>query len=194
MSRTDNFNRADSYPTGLGTPSDAGSAWSTLAGDWGVGSNQARSGSAAGSLAVLECSGADGPVQVKFYGPSDAGLAFRATDAINYCFVGVKPGEIKLQTVVAGSYTTVGPTYTYSHAAGDLIAAVMSGSAVSVTLNGVEIIVPQTITFNQSATKHGLWTYTDPTVRFDDFAFTESGGGGLLIPVAMHHYRQQGIS
>lgn len=171
--RSDNFNRTDSYPNGIGESSGDGTIWGEDVGGWGVESNQARSESGPGLFTTLECLVADGTVQVKIYNPGDAGLLFRSSDTTNYCFVSVKPGEIKLQTVIAGSYATVGPTYSYSHTPGDTIAADLSGSSITVKLNGVQIIVPQTITHNQTATKHGLWTYTDTVVRFDDFNFSD---------------------
>jgi hypothetical protein len=177
--RSDNFNRADSYPTALGTPSDGGSDWISLVGGWGVESNQARSTSGANTSAVLECAESDGTVSAKFYSISQAALAFRCSDANNLITVFMKPGEMTINTFIAGTYSPVGPTYAYSHTPGDTIAAILSGSSVSVTLNGTQVIAPQTIAFNQSATKHGLLTYTDTTVRFDDFAFSSGGGSSL---------------
>jgi hypothetical protein len=86
--RTDNFDRADTT-NNIGTPSDAGSAWTQSQGTWGIASNAGYESSAAGAqnIAQLEASLADVDVQVTLSNVSagaDAGPVARFADTSNY--------------------------------------------------------------------------------------------------------------
>lgn len=172
LTRSDNFNRADSFPAELGMPSDGIEAWGSYTGSWGTISNQAGSSSTTNALTVLECGQSDGEISVATYDVVDTGIAFRVTDSDDYCLASIKPSQIALYTSTGGTFSSaLGSVYDYTHADGDVVTVVMKGTSVSVRLNGAEIIPPVTITHNSIATQHGLWTYLDSSTRFDNFEF-----------------------
>lgn len=178
--RSDNFNRADSYPSGLGNTSGESAAWTTYNGQWGVISNRAGSNSTANAFSALECGKSDGEINIATYTPTDAGIPFRVSDANNYCLASIKPNQIALFTNTGGSYSSaIGSIHNYTHVDGDVVTVVMDGTSISVRLNGDIVIAPVTITHNSTATQHGLWTYSDSSVRFDNFEFWAEVSGVL---------------
>src|SRR5689334_12682212 len=103
--RSDDFNRADNAST-LGTPSDAGSAWSALEGTWGISSNQAYNPTADGQgTAALESSIADAQVQATLATSGGSGLIGRATDGNNYIlFARADASNVKIYSRVSSSF------------------------------------------------------------------------------------------
>lgn len=178
--RSDNFNRSDSYPSGLGNSSGDGTSWTEWIGSWGVTSNQAQCSDIEDAVATLECAEADGEVKVAVFSVTNGGLIFRLSDASNYCRVRITTTAISLRTFIAGVESSdIGSPYAYSYEFGDVISVIMNGSSVSVNLNDVEVIPPQTITHNATATQHGLYGYLDTFIRFDDFQFIPETPSGL---------------
>src|SRR5688500_3275217 len=104
--RTDNFNRADTT-NGIGTPSDAGSAWSQLSGTWGISSNRAYESANTGqAVCVLEASASNVEVQVTLVTLNvDPGLIARAADDSNYILLAVGTNGFLLYKKVSGSFT-----------------------------------------------------------------------------------------
>lgn len=177
--RADTFNRANNAGP-LGTPSDAGSDWvqPSGSGSFLISSNQASQGSPAVNVAYLEASSATGEVQVTCNGTlTDHGPVGRLTDSSNYWYGSMRAGGCYLQKKVAGSYTSFGP-YTGA-SAGAVAKLVFSGSNVSLYLNGV-LLTTQSDSFNSTATKHGIGT-GNAAGLFDDFSFTDAGGGGATV-------------
>lgn len=182
MNRTDSFNRADSASS-LGTPSDAGTAWSALYGTWGVSGNAAYCPSnTVFGVAALEASAADADVQVTYRGPDPAanvGPAARVTDADNGIYLYNYAGTFYLVKNVAGAFTVL-DSAAGSTADGSVLRVRCQGDQVTAYLNGSPLIGPVTETFNQSATKHGLFNggLYGTANRFDDFSVTDLAGAG----------------
>lgn len=169
--RSDNFNRADT-PNGIGTPSDGGAGWSVTNGTWGISSNQGyESGSGAEAGCVLEASASNVAVQVTFAViSSDAGMLARFADTSNYLLAAVRPTNIQLYKVVAGSFTQLGSTYSATISNGDIVKLTCdAGSNLVVYHNGVSRITA-TDNAGSTNTKHGIRTNNDTTTRFDDFS------------------------
>lgn len=163
---SDTFNRADST-TSLGT-ADTGQAWTPLATTvWGIIGNTAyETGNAAQALAVVETGVSDCTVSVTMPVMGDTGLCFRASDNDNN-FV-TNPTALYREQSDTG-YTLLG-SYPQINA-GDRLAVVLSGSTITVKVNGAAVLTV-TDTFNQTATKHGLRSHNSTAARFDDFEVT----------------------
>lgn len=179
--RSDTFNRTDA--ASLGTPSDGGSAWIDYAGShFSVESNRAKmqSGGTNQILNSLECSEADGDVQVTIaVMPTADGAAvmFRCTDVSNFYEFDIRPsGVCRLYKIESGGYSILSQV-SYSGSSGDVLKVNLSGSAINCYINAV-LKVTQSNAFNQTATKHGIWTWQESTARWDDWSFTGTGGGG----------------
>lgn len=170
VGRSDRFTRADSASS-LGTPTDAGAAWTAGAGTWGISSNRAYRPSGPGeSWAYLSSSLADCQVEAKVAVASGgAGVIARrsgntyllwrwASDAV----------AIGLYEYNDGAYTLLGDTeYSASLADGDWLALRCEGSKVYALLNDC-VVRTVTTTFNSTATDHGVRA-SDDVARFDDF-------------------------
>jgi len=89
-----------------------------------------------------------------------SGLAARATDYNNYIGLlfnyGVGDNKLQLLKRVAGTSSQVAFSATAPLAADAVVELVLNGTAVSVKVNGVEVIAPQTITDFATVTTHGL--------------------------------------
>lgn len=195
--RSDNFNRADGS-SGLGTPSDGGSAWVPLSSGagtptWGISANQASMVSTTGvhDLDYLESSVGDCDVQITLATVvDDCGLSARLSDGSNFLMVRAKGTvtSFDLFKCVGGSFTSLG-TFSATPANGDIIKISMSGSSLTVFINGVSRITA-TDAFNSTATKHGLWGFSLPTtVRFDDFSATVPAAPS--VPVSIFRQREE---
>ena len=185
-SRSDNFNRSDTgSPHALGTPSDAGGNWSQHGtSEWGIVSNTAYNvGGGIDQSASLESSAADVEVEVTLTAsPSSGGangVCVRLTDGSNYyaAYWYIDDGNLYLDRYEAASYTNLG-IYDTTMAPGDIIKVITSGTTIEVYLNDVLRITATSQTFNQSATRHGLYAYDSAAGRYDDFSITDSSGGG----------------
>jgi hypothetical protein len=190
--RSDNFNRADNA-SALGTPSDAGSDWTAIAGTWGVGSNVARKVNATDGqdIAVLDSGTANVEAQVTFSTLSaDAGpgLVARLVDSSNYLLVQCRGGNsgsayLELYKFVSGTPTSLG-TYNTIVSAGDVVKLRCDGDSLTVYRNGSSVIGPVTESAHNTATKHGIQAYWAGsgassgtyTARHDDFSITDIGG------------------
>lgn len=183
--RADNFNRSDTT-NAIGTPSDAGSAWSQLFGTFGIASNQGYESAGTGqAMAVLESSEADGEVSVKLSVLPDAGKAAGvvcrvSTFAVGFYFEYLNDfgGFLRFYRMDFPTFTQLGQLNT-SISAGDVLSVEMSGNSLTPKVNGSAPGLSGGPTYtdshNSTATKHGLWADVAGAGRFDDFAFT--GGG-----------------
>lgn len=194
--RWDRFTRANNSGP-LGTPSDGGSAWldtSAIGGGalFGINGNQAYDAfDSGGNLAsTLDSGSSDTAVQVTLATFADQmGLSARATDSNNYLFIRAYSGlGYDLFKRVAGASTNLG-SYSTTPASGDVLKLDMSGSSLTVYVNGVSRITA-TDGFNSTATKHGLWAYSAnfTAARWDNFSITDLGGGGGPTIVPQHYY------
>lgn len=184
MNRSDDFNRADSTSS-LGSPSDGGSAWSALAGTWGINTNRGYSPSGGQAVAVLEASAADVRLEAVIQtAGSDYGLVVRASDNSNYWLLAITATNFVLYRKEAGSFTneTSGPAATVN---GDTVRFEANGTSLKGYLNGVEKL-SFTSSFNQSATQHGIRSNTDAVVRFDDLTITDLSPAGAGPRRARH--------
>ena len=188
--RTDNFNRADTT-NNIGTPSDGGSAWSQLAGTWGISGNAGYMSSAGGSdrTCVLESSVAIVTVQATLSvaptEPYDSGLSIRAADSGNYIYSYIYPIGPDISHVIykliSGAYTELVYDETPGTMAnGDVITlSADSGNNITSTWNAFS--VSANCSDGATNTKHGIYLYAgNSNTRFDAFSITEnsSGGGG----------------
>lgn len=183
--RSDNFNRSNSFPLGLGTSSGDGTVWEVLIGTWGVDSNQAQCSDVEDALTVLECGEPDGEVRVSVFNVSNGGMVVRLSDVNNYCKVRITSTTISLRTIILGVESSdIGSPYAYSYEFGDVISVIMNGSSISINVNDIEAIPAQTITHNSTATKHGLYGYTDTFIRYDDFQYIPAAASDLASGTA----------
>lgn len=172
---SDSFDRADSATT-LGN-ADTGQAWTALAGVFGIARNQARCVSGTVNLAATVDSGLadcvitwDVPVVHKVTS-SATRLVFRASDASNMLWlasrwpISFKWGIVKLEggTATALDYCDIVANDN------DTVKITLNGSSVKVSVNGTQYL-DTTITFNASATKHGIGSVGGGTIsRYDNF-------------------------
>jgi hypothetical protein len=170
---SDTFSRADGP---IGT-AETGQVWQVLDGDWIVTGRQARLqggfvGTADKHVAVIETMRADGTASVRagVIGSYGTRLVLRCTDVDNYLFVDWSGSTLSLRRRVAFVDTTLAST-TYAVVEDDLVAAILLGSAITVTVNGVTKLGPTTETFNVGATMHGLGAYDSASSTFDNFHF-----------------------
>jgi hypothetical protein len=176
--RTDNFNRTDTT-SNIGTPSDGGSAWSQLAGTWGINSNKAyESAGSSLSAVVLESSVSDVDVQATAVTVSAVvGLIARAADNNNYLNVSSASGSgTSMYKRVAGSFTQLG-SHATSAVDGDVLKFTVNGSSLTLYLNGVSRITA-TDSAGSTNTQHGLRSHNDASFRVDDFSITAIAAAG----------------
>lgn len=176
----DTFDRADNGSS-LGSTSTGAVAWTALNGTWGVSSNRAVSSITGENTAVVDCSAADGTVQVTTIRTAglqgEAGLAFRFSNNSNGWIVyggsaATVPGKWTMAKKVAGSFMFITPSTQVSPATGDVLQVVMSGTSLTLKVNGVTV-ASTTDAFNSTATMHGLRTNPgNGTYAFDDWSFT----------------------
>lgn len=160
----DSFNRTDSA-TLLGS-TETGQAWTALSGLWGISGNSAYEVNNTGqAITVVETGVSDCTVSATLLAIQDTGLCFRVTDNDNN-FVTNPSGLFRKQF---GAYTHIGSFPSIN--SGDRLAVVLSGSTITVKVNGTAVL-SVTDTFNQTATKHGLRAHNSPLARFDDFEVT----------------------
>lgn len=184
--RSDNFDRTDGTIGGT-TPSDGGSTW-TSGGDAQIKSNQLGSvtSGAARNWAKLEASASNGTAQVTakvLAAGTGMGLLVRMADATNYIGAYIYSGKLELYKRVAGAFTALGSTYTGTISVNDVITLdVTSGSALTVKQNGTTRI---TATDSTGSTNTGVgfdWFQGDPSLRVDDFSWTDAAAATTSIP------------
>lgn len=125
------------------------------------------------------------------------GAAARVAAAANtgYCYSG-SSGDRELYKMVAGSYTGLASTAA-GFSASDTVRIEANGTTITPKRNGSTDSALGAQTDNSIASGYaGLCGFNQGTTsRIDDWEGGNLGGaGGLSIPVAMHHLRQQGIS
>lgn len=183
MTFSDDFNRANNAST-LGT------SWTALKGTWGINNNEAYISASHPSFdqfAVVDANTVDGFVQATAgTGVTNfIGLVFRVSDTSNFWeMVGQVGGAWQLYKMVAGVYSSVLTSGGNPVSSGDVVRVEMSGSAITGKVNGVTVLTYND-TFNQTATKHGMYFYGTPSIgRWDNFSMTRLAT--FTPPVASH--------
>ena len=173
----DNFNRADNNST-MGTTSTGSKTWTAESGTWGIVSNMGRlfSGGPAARIATVDAGVADCTVSVKInqQGTSNAyyGLMLRSTGSASGYLVQINGASniLNIQRLDSGTGTNIGGSpVAYTPSMGDTITAVLLGNSITVKVNGSTVFSATDSTY-PSQTKHGLWSYANDIVRFDDFS------------------------
>ena len=161
---SDTFDRPDI--TGL-ICTDEGKTWAPAGiegagvGSWVIDGNAARyNGGSARSVVLAEGGKADGTLTavIGALPTGDEGLAIRATDTSNYIVVipYYSAGDYRVRIVkrVAGTATQVAVS-TVQAVAGDTLTVTLSGTTVSASLNGTQVVTGTVAEFT-TITKHGL--------------------------------------
>lgn len=175
---TDNFNRTDNASS-LNT-SSSGHAWVALVGTWGVNSNRGYLPAAEPqSVAYIEASESDCTVEVTLLTSNSSnllsrqGMAFRISDASNYFyFYWINNSVLRCYKFVAGSETQLF-TQNITAADNDVLKVVLLGDQIEIYHND-DLKDTITESFNQSATKHGLFWQVGGSAasiaRWEDFS------------------------
>lgn len=175
--RTDNFTRADSSSS-LGTPSDAGAAWTVAGGStWGISSNAAYVSTYSGdAYAVLSSGITNAVVQVTvptFPAGTTPGLIFRYQDASNFMLLHCDNSATTMAIYKrsGGSYgSALATNAAIAFSAGDVLKVTVDGSGnIACFQNGVSKV---TLTDNSFSTQtsHGLRLGGASALTFDDFS------------------------
>lgn len=185
--------RADDFTSFTGTlngrtPSGGGSTWVVNAGGFNGFDNKCEWSSGDPAIATLESSVASASVSAKMGAPSGstiAGFVARLTDA-NNCLLAVWNAYTPTWQIYkreGGTNTKIGADLGGSaYSVGDTIAFECEGSTLRLKVNGTQVGTDRSSTFNQTATKHGLWS-SGVSMNWDDFSITEivvASGGKFL--------------
>ncbi|MCZ2837125.1 cellulase family glycosylhydrolase [Modestobacter sp. VKM Ac-2985] len=173
----DDFTRANSASLGS---APTGGAWTTK-GDWGIDANAAEylgTGSATGQFrhATVEAGVADCAVEATVtLGAGESGICFRMTDAENYLLLrygGNAANNYELFRIENGGGSQLASIAATTPGLPATLRVELSGSTITPYVNGTAQ-TPVTSTFNQTATRHGLWAAGNGTGNaYDDFAVT----------------------
>lgn len=162
----DLFDRPDNI--GL-VATDDGKAWvvndvTTNASGWKIATNAGQyNGGSIRSIVKADGGSTNGTITatVGNIGTAVGGIAVRVQDANNYVGLVYRAasGDNRLMLIkrVAGTQSVIATAAAGSVSAnGSVIAVVMAGDSISVTLNGTQVIAPQTIADFDTLTTHGL--------------------------------------
>lgn len=187
--RSDNFNRANDSGS-IGTPSDGGSVWTVSAGTWGITSNTIyRSAGSGYSVAYLDAGVSTGVVSAKFTSLASSGIAMRIVDGSNFVWLQLTGGLAYLWKRVSGSFTQLGSTFSGGFTTNDVFSLEVDASGNWIAKkNGTSII---TATDNVHSTATGVgFAWESNSATWDDFSFTEAGGGGGSSIAAISNYHR----
>lgn len=162
----DNFARANST-TSLGT-APLGGAWTAGLGTWGITSKAGKiqTGDAAGhNVAVVEANTADGVIELEYLKAStyNVGLIYRYASSTSYCLLQAKNGQINLYENNGGTFTNVSGTLFITNYFYGRLRVVLRGNVVFIYLFDRLLGRYASRTFNNTATKHGIYTWTGGT-------------------------------
>ncbi|MGZ4596276.1 MAG: hypothetical protein ACXV3V_05055 [Actinomycetes bacterium] len=168
----DDFNRADSASLAGGPVT-----WANYrSGSWGVSTNQAYLSTTSGSgvVAAVNCAKADGKVGATLSTLASSGglgLAFRVQDGNNLWIIIAATSALTLYKIVANGFTSVGSGFG-SVSSGDKLEVVLSGSSISIFVNGTQRGTTVTDSTFSTATSHGMYGETSTAARVDNWSFT----------------------
>lgn len=173
---TDNFNRANSE-TSLGQ-TETGQSWQTFTGVWGITNNTAYPVSISGpgsfptnTYAIVDTGRSDGILEVTLSrNIQDARIPFRLVDERNNYFVERNGWGYHVEKTVNGQRFELTPrVFNASFSDGDKIKLEMRGPCVYISVNNNLLLQINDSTF--STGKHGIGTYFDKNMRFDNYSF-----------------------
>ena len=178
----DVFTRANGA---IGT-SSSGHAWTTVTGTWEVDTNKAKLATSGGAnnVTYLESSVADCMIEVTISGgvttpPPGAGIIFRYSGASDYFYVEIPSATNTLRLIKKESGTdTVLDTWVMPPALIDDTSVTftihLTGDLIQVRWNDA-IAMFAVSSFNNTATKHGLWASSSvgTDARWDDFYISD---------------------
>ncbi len=156
---------------------DVGPGWTVYAGSWDIrGDKTEITSSTGGNAAAADAGHSDATVQADVTpGNNSCGILFRLTDANNYWWAESDNNAQAFRLVEwnAGSVINRGQVaVTLNGGTTYTVQAVLSGSTITVTLDGGNMITYSSATFNQTATKHGLWSFEQTGDTHDNFQAT----------------------
>lgn len=172
---------------------DVGSGWTEHVGAWEIQSNAARGpDTTADALASADAGEADVTITVDVNVPNNStyalGPAGRVVDASNYWVAYAErdgsTAYLRLVEYTSGAGTIrAEDTFAVNPAGSTItITLALSGTSLTATASTGETC-NYTSSQHQSATRHGLWSYTDFGLAlgsFDNFEVDDGGGGGAL--------------
>lgn len=167
----DSFNRINNNAT-LGL-TDSSHTWNTTKGTWGILNNQAYpvDGCPAPGYSVVNNGQTDGIEQVTAaITKQDLRVVFRYLDINNYYWVENTGSHYDLAKLVNGTRTPLSQG-TIIPADGDIIKITFAGPQINVTINGILNNSASDSTF--TATSHGIGTWCNGAIRFDDFSINQ---------------------
>lgn len=165
----DSFNRADGISLGN---ADSGQVWNILSGVWGISNNQAYCYSSTGvNRTEIDSKSSDCVISATYKVIDSANnsprLIFRATDASNEYVITPCNTYYTLNKRVNGSLSIIATMYV-SCVNEDIVKVICNGNVIKVYINDT-LATTVTDTFNQTATKCGLFTYQSISSRIDNF-------------------------
>ena len=192
---SDSFTDTDSTSLDAHTP-DIGGSWVEENGQWDIQSNRANTtGSAPGGnnwLASIDSGISDGVVScvINLGANDEGGVLVRFTDTNHFWLIVIHESnnDFRLMENNAG-WTERDKVVLSNIAAGTdyTIEITLNGATISATLDGGNQISYSLATFNQTATKHGL--YGNPAaIKYDDFSVSD------LVPGRVTHIVSESLS
>lgn len=124
----------------------------------------------------------------------ETGIIVRWSDTSNYWRIGINANDdlgkiiernAAVNTLRASGSVTITPGTLYT------VQVVLSGSNITLFVDGVQICTYASATLNQTATIHGIAARAT-TDRVDDFLVETAGGGG--VPKHFMHYQRMGAT
>lgn len=157
----DTFTRADGA---LGA-AEVGGAWLAGTGTFGIVSGKAVCTALGGSFAAatLNAPQPDVTVSATFVTPTAGtgiyGLVWRYVDAANFWVTLFNAGMVQNYSVTAGAFGAApGGTFARVGGVAHTLAVSVVGTTATVSVNGVQVVAPFTVTARATATRVGLYS------------------------------------
>lgn len=149
-----------------------------VAGTWSVKANTMQLlAPVPSNVLAWECGHADGQFDMVLgaNNPDHFGVAFRVTDASNFCYIDFAPSlaAYQLHEVIAGVDSLIGAAVLFGAAPGSTVRVIMLGTRVRIG-GATGGYTDRTVT-NTTGTKHGLWAKSEIAQKsgvFDQVAFS----------------------
>ena len=169
----DTFTR-DNSSNSLGSTENPLLAWDAILNTWGISSNKGAPINATESMAIVDCNLSDCMIEAELTrASSNIGLLFRTSSLSSYLVLRSSGSSLIIFKNNGGSTSTI---FTVAHSViGSWSAAQtkrlgirMMGSTIEVYYEG-GIVGVVSDSFNQTVTKHGLYSNGSSSNRFDNF-------------------------